>query len=224
MPRVTKQDRERVVEEVEAIPEDITDNCVLCSSTLAHIVSSIEARIGVPRATVCAAVAKKYNAGRPRADHVTWNQLDCRIRYFESGGPDVISSNSRDNPPPETDPGDVDPGPVDPPTETGGEAQGPTEWTCAACGEVHPMAVEVCGCAASQETPETEAGTTARAVDRVGQRGSGEARVYYMAFKDKVLEAKEVARRFMGVDGWEAFKDRMINDAQSIAYFINDPR
>lgn len=80
MARITTEQLQRLQDFLDSLPDEASDKCSLCTTTLTHIAKQAEAETGVGTATVARVLAEKINETALPADRVTAGQLRDRIR------------------------------------------------------------------------------------------------------------------------------------------------
>jgi len=96
--RVRQETQIKVMEQLEALPEDARSKCALCRETLTHVVKKAEAATGAGTATVTRILAELINETAAPADRVTGKSLQDKVRYYE--GKDKIGNSENKNPGP----------------------------------------------------------------------------------------------------------------------------
>jgi predicted DNA-binding protein YlxM (UPF0122 family) len=80
MARVKKEIKNKIIEAINNLDNNIKDKCSLCNITLTDVVLKISTTTDAPLETVAGVIADEINEGRPEYEHVSKRALVQRIK------------------------------------------------------------------------------------------------------------------------------------------------
>jgi hypothetical protein len=80
MARIKKEVKDKIIEAINNLDNNIKDKCSLCNITLTDVVLKISTTTDAPVETVAGVIADEINEGRPKYEHVSKKALICRIK------------------------------------------------------------------------------------------------------------------------------------------------